>query len=102
MIPHMLRTQLYANPENLFVHDAILASCRRHGEKTALVDASCGRRLSYAEYGETVEALARGMVAGGVKPGEVIAIFLGNSGECCAAYLASTLGGTGPTLPYPT
>src|ERR1700686_62610 len=98
----MLRTELYADPDNVFVHDAILASCRRHGEKTALVDASCGRRVGYAEYGEKVEALARGLVAAGVKPGEVIAIFLCNSWEFCAAYHAATLAGAIPTLLNPT
>ncbi len=98
----MLRTQLHADPDNVFVHDAVLASCRRHGEKTALVDASCGRRLSYAEYGATVEALARGLVAAGVKPGEVVAIFLCNSWEFCAAYHAATLAGAIPTLLNPT
>jgi long-chain acyl-CoA synthetase len=98
----MLRTELYADPHNVFVHDAVLASCRRHGEKTALVDTSCGRRLSYAEYGETVEAVARGLVAAGLKPGEVVAIFLCNSWEFCAAYHAVTLAGGIPTLLNPT
>ena len=98
----MLRTELYANPDNVFVHDAILASCRRNAQKIALVDTSCGRRITYAEYGETVEALARGMVAAGVKPGEVIAIFLANSWEFCAAYHAATLAGAIPTLLNPT
>jgi non-ribosomal peptide synthetase component E (peptide arylation enzyme) len=67
----MLRTQLYADPHNLFLHDVVLDSCRRNAHKTALVDASCGRRFTYAEYGEIVESLARGFVAAGVKPGEV-------------------------------
>jgi long-chain acyl-CoA synthetase len=98
----MLRTQLYADPENVFVHDAILASCRRHAEKMALVDASCGLRLTYGEYGETVERLARGLVAAGLKPGEVVAIFLANSWEFCAAYHAATLAGGIPTLLNPT
>ena len=98
----MLRTQLYADPNNVFVHNAILDSCRTHAEKTALVDTSCGRRLTYAEYGETVEALARGLVAAGVKPGEVVAIFLSNSWEFCAAYHAATLAGGIPTLLNPT
>ena len=101
-VPAMLRTQLYGDPDNTFVHDAILASCRKHAEKIALVDTSCGRRLTYAEYGETVEALARGLVAAGVKPGEVIAIFLPNSWEFCAAYHAATLAGAIPTLLNPT
>jgi long-chain acyl-CoA synthetase len=98
----MLRTQLYANPNNVLVHDAVLASCRRNPEKTSLVDTSCGRRLTYAEYGETVEALARGLVAAGLKQGEVAAIFLANSWEFCAAYHATTLAGGIPTLLNPT
>jgi len=102
IIPAMLRTQLYADPNNVFVHNAILDSCRTHAEKTALVDTSCGRRLTYAEYGDTVEALARGLVAAGVKPGEVVAIFLSNSWEFCAAYHAVTLAGGIPTLLNPT
>src|SRR6202050_1023990 len=102
IIPPMLRSELYADPENIFMHDAILGSCRRHGEKTALVDVSCGRRLSYAEYGTTVEALARGLVAADLRPGEVIAIFLANSWEFCAAYHAATLAGAIPTLLNPS
>ena len=98
----MLRAQLYADPNNVFVHDAVLASCRRHPEKTALVDTSCGRRLTYAQYGETVEALARGLVEAGLKPGEMAAIFLANSWEFCAAYHAATLAGGIPTLLNPT
>jgi long-chain acyl-CoA synthetase len=98
----MLRTQLYADPDGVFVHDAVLASCQRHANKIALVDTSCGRRLTYAEYGETVESLARGLVAAGLKPGEVIAIFLANSWEFCAAYHAATLAGALPTLLNPT
>jgi long-chain acyl-CoA synthetase len=98
----MLRIELYADPANIFVHDAILTSCRKHGQKTALVDSSCGRRMSYAEYGETVEALARGLVAAGVRTGEVIAIFLANSWEFCAAFHAATLAGAVPTLLNPS
>ena len=57
----MKRTELYADPNNVFLHDLVLASCRRHPNKIALVDASSNRRMTYAEYGETVEALARGL-----------------------------------------
>jgi acyl-CoA synthetase (AMP-forming)/AMP-acid ligase II len=98
----MLRTQLYADPHNLFLHDVVLDSCRRNAHKTALVDASCGRRFTYAEYGEIVESLARSFVAAGLKPGEVIAIFLPNSWEFCAAYHAATLAGAIPTLLNPS
>jgi long-chain acyl-CoA synthetase len=98
----MLRTQLYANPKDLFLHDLVLDSCRRNPQKTALVDASCGRRMTYAEYGDTVESLARGFIAAGVRPSDVLAIFLANSWEFCVAYHAATLVGAIPTLLNPT
>ena len=98
----MLRTQLYADPQNLFLHDLVLDSCRRNATKTAIVDCSCGRRITYAEYGETVESLARGLIAAGVKPGDVVAIFLFNSWEFCAAFHATQLAGAIPTLLNPT
>ena len=98
----MLRTRLYADPHGQFLHNVILDSCRRFPQKTAIVDPSANRRLTYAEYGEIVEALARGFVAAGVKPGEVVAIFLANSWEFCAAYHAATLAGAIPTLLNPT
>jgi len=98
----MLRTQLYADPKNLFLHDLVLESCRRNAAKTAIVDSSCGRRISYAEYGEIVERLARGLAAAGVKPGDVVAIFLCNSWEFCAAFHATQLAGAIPTLLNPT
>jgi len=98
----MLRTQLYADPHGRFVHDIVLESCRRFPQKTAIVDSSCNRRLTYAEYGELVETIARGFVAAGIKPGEVIAIFLPNCWEFCAAFHAATLAGAIPTLLNPS
>jgi len=98
----MLRTELYSNPHNLFLHDLVLESCRRNPSKIALVDASCGRRLTYAEYGETVESLARGLIAVGVRPGDVVAIFLANSWEFCVALHATQLAGAIPTPLNPT
>jgi len=98
----MLRTTLYADPQDRFVHDVVLEACRRHPQKTAIVDTSCNRRISYAEYGALVESLARGLVAAGLNPGEVIAIYLANSWEFCAAYHAATLAGAIPTLLNPS
>jgi long-chain acyl-CoA synthetase len=98
----MLRTQFYADPRGRFVHDMVLESCRRFPTKTAIFDTSCNRRISYAEYGEMVETLARGFISAGLKPGEVVAIFLANCWEFCAAYHAATLAGAIPTLLNPT
>jgi acyl-CoA synthetase (AMP-forming)/AMP-acid ligase II len=97
----MLRTQLYADPVERFVHDIVLESCRRSPGKTALVDSSCNRSFTYAEYGELVESLARGLVAAGLQPGEVVAIFLPNSWEFAITYHAATLAGAIPTLLNP-
>jgi len=98
----MLRTSLYADPHGRFVHDLVLDSCHRFASKTAVIDSSCDRRISYAEYGELVRSLAQGFVAAGLKPGEVIAIYLPNCWEFCAAYHAATLAGGIPTLLNPS
>jgi acyl-CoA synthetase (AMP-forming)/AMP-acid ligase II len=91
------RMRLYADPAGVFLHDAVLAACRRFPERTAIVDTSNGRRLTYAEYGDIVERLARGFVAHGVQPGDIIAICLPNCWEFAAAYHAATLAGAIPT-----
>lgn len=98
----MLRTRLYADPQGRFIHDVILESCSRFPHKTAIIDSSCNRRITYSEYGEMVGQLARGLVAAGLKPGEVIAIYLANSWEFCAVYHAATLAGAIPTLLNPS
>jgi long-chain acyl-CoA synthetase len=103
----MLRTRIYADPKGHFIHDLILDSCRRVPHKTAIVDTSCDEssatcRISYSEYGSMVASLARGFIAAGLKPGEIVAIFLPTSWEFCAAYHALTLAGAIPTLLNPT
>src|ERR1700754_3612890 len=98
----MLRSCLSADPQGRFVHDVVLESCQRFPEKTAILDSSSGRRISYAEYADIIETLARGFVSAGLKPGEVIAIYLPNSWEFCVAYHAVTLAGGIPTLLNPS
>jgi acyl-CoA synthetase (AMP-forming)/AMP-acid ligase II len=98
----MLRTRLYGDPHGRFVHDVILETCRRVPRKTAIIDSSVNRRISYGEYGELVESLARGFVAAGLQPGETVAIYLANCWEFAAAYHAATLAGAVPTLLNPT
>jgi long-chain acyl-CoA synthetase len=98
----MPRTELYADPHNVFLHNLVLDSCRRNPQKTALVDISCNRRVTYAEYGDLVQSIARGFITAGIEPGDVIAIFLTNSWEFCAAYHAATLAGAIPTLLNPS
>ena len=102
--PASLRTQLFADPEGRFVHDVVLDSCRRHAAKIAIVDVSCVpvQRITYAAYGAMVESTARGLVASGIRPGEVIGIFLPNCWEFGVAYHAATLAGAIPTALNPT
>jgi len=98
----MLRTQLYTDPKGRFVHDVVLESCRKNGSKTALIDTSCDRRFTFAEYGSLVESLARGLISAGLAPGEIVAIFLPNSWEFAITYHAATLAGGIPTLLNPS
>jgi acyl-CoA synthetase (AMP-forming)/AMP-acid ligase II len=97
----MLRTQLFADPTGRFVHDIVLQSCRQNSGKTALVDSSCDRRLTFVEYGSLVESLACGFVSAGLNPADVIAIFLPSCWEFAIAYHAATLAGGIPTLLNP-
>ena len=93
------RTALHADPSGRFLHDLVLETCRRIPQKTAIVDASLGepRRITYGEYGELVERIARNLAASGFRPGEVLAIYLPNCWEFAAAYHAATLAGLIPT-----
>src|SRR5258706_6906412 len=93
----MRNSLLTIDPKNVLLHNAVLATCRRFPNRISLVDASSGRRFTYAEYGETVERLARGLVAAGLQPGEIVAICLPNSWEFAVAYHAATLAGGFPT-----
>ncbi|HME32835.1 MAG TPA: AMP-binding protein [Terriglobales bacterium] len=99
-----LRTELFADPDGKFVHAAILESCRQHAGKIAIIDTSCtpARRLTYGAYAELVERVARNLVASGVRPGEVIGIYLPNCWEFAAAFHAITLAGAIPTTLNPT
>ena len=82
--------------QDIFLHDAILDACRRFPTRVAIVDTSNDHRLTYAEYGDLVERLARNFAAL-TRPGEIIAIYLANSWEFAAAFHAATLAGCATT-----
>jgi acyl-CoA synthetase (AMP-forming)/AMP-acid ligase II len=94
-----VRTELYADPAGLFVHDLVTQAAAQWPERTAIIDTSTtpATHLTYADYAARVERLARGFVAAGIEPGERVAIFLSNSWEFAAAYHAATLAGATPT-----
>jgi acyl-CoA synthetase (AMP-forming)/AMP-acid ligase II len=96
------RTSLSADPAGLFLHDVILQSADRHPENTAIVDTSDGSRFTYSEYADTIDVLARNLCGSGIVAGDIIAIYLPNSWECCVAYHGATLAGAIPTLLNPS
>jgi long-chain acyl-CoA synthetase len=97
-----MRTRLHDDPAGRFLHDIVLETCRKFPGNEAIVDTSCARRISYGEYGELVEATARGLVSAGIRMGEAVAIYLPNSWEYAVAYHAITLAGAIPTLLNPS
>ena len=68
------------------------------------MDTSCTppRRISFAEYAELVERTAEGFVAAGIRPGDMIGIYLPNCWEFGVAFHAATLAGAIPTTMNPT
>ncbi len=95
---------LYADPSNQFIHDVVLESCGRNAAKVAIVDTSCTpyRHITFGEYADLVERTARGFVASGIRPGDMIGIYLANSWEFGVAYHAATMAGAIPTTMNPT
>lgn len=98
--PTALRSELYADPTGVFVHDAVLNACSRFGERIAVMDGD--RRITYAQYGQGMQDVARSLVTAGVRPGDRVAILLPNSWEFAVAYHAATLAGAIPTPMNPS
>jgi acyl-CoA synthetase (AMP-forming)/AMP-acid ligase II len=90
-----MHRQLYADPTGKFVHQVVLDACERAGQRIVLVDTSLVpfRRITGAEYVSMVEQVAHGFVAAGIRPGEIISIFLSNCWEYAVAFHAATLAG---------
>ena len=59
---------------------------RRHGAREALMFR--GRRWTFAQLAEDVDAVARGLLALGIEPGDTVALWMTNRPECVQAALA--------------
>lgn len=70
------------------VADFVLARSAERGRRTALICASTGRTISYAELPALVERTAAGLAALSIGQGDVVAIFAANSPEYVLAVLA--------------
>ena len=101
---HPPRTQLYADPAGMLVHDLVFRPAETHPDKIAIVDTSTdpAREITYAEYADMVERIARGLIAANIKPQQVVAIFLPNCWEFCAAFHAISYAGAVSTLLNPS
>ncbi len=66
--------------------DILAAAARRYGDKTALITAE--RSLSYAELDDLAARSAAGLLAAGVRPGQVVSLYGPNSWQWVAAYHA--------------
>jgi hypothetical protein len=79
--------------------DFVLGSPRARPEDTALVDASTGRVLTYAELQERVKRVASGLPVLGVRKADVVALCLPNSPEFASVFHAvACLGATLTTM----
>jgi acyl-CoA synthetase (AMP-forming)/AMP-acid ligase II len=69
------------------------------GEKAALIDGPTGRVVSYAQLGSMARAIAAGLVARGLAPGDVFAIFAPNLPEYAVAFHGvAAAGGANTTI----
>jgi acyl-CoA synthetase (AMP-forming)/AMP-acid ligase II len=63
----------------------VLATGRGRADKVALIDAPSGRAVRYAELLERIDGVAGGLIAAGLRPGDVVAICGFNSIEYVVA-----------------
>src|SRR5690242_6454690 len=66
---------------------------REHGDREALVVCHQGVRWTYAELGERVDRLARGLVAAGLQPGDRVGIWAPNCAEWVLVQYATAKAG---------
>ena len=78
--------------------DFVLARAGELGEKPALVDATSGRTITYAQLAGSVRAVAAGLADRGFAKGDTLAHFAPNLPEYAVAFHAvATLGGVNTT-----
>jgi acyl-CoA synthetase (AMP-forming)/AMP-acid ligase II len=77
---------------DISLSEFLLATATQQAERAAIIDASSGRTLHYAELADGVRRVASGLAALGLRPGNVFAIMAPNSPEwllaCCGALAA--------------
>ena len=66
----------------------VLGGAERRGDKPALIDGASGAATSYAELAGRVRAVAAGLAAEGIGPGDAVALIGPNSAGWAVAYHA--------------
>src|SRR5215217_6493194 len=83
---------------DLSLTDFVLGRVERLGDKPALIDATSGRTLTYAQLAESVRAVAAGLVDRGFGKGDIFAHYTPNLPEYAIAFHAvATVGGVNTT-----
>jgi O-succinylbenzoate-CoA ligase len=75
-------------PDSLNLGQLLAHRARRHGDRPALVEASRGRRYSYAEVNARANRMAGGLARRGVAPGARVALLMLNGVEFVETYFA--------------
>jgi 2-furoate---CoA ligase len=81
------------SPRQLSVDSLFCQSVARTPGRDALVDCDGGRRVSYAELDDRVDAIARGLQNRGIDPGDRVAVCLRNTPEHASLFLATQRAG---------
>jgi long-chain acyl-CoA synthetase len=82
--------------------DAFAATVAAHGNEPALRTPDGTTEWTWRQYGDRVDATARGLAAIGVRPGDRVALWLANRPEFHVADVAALQLGAVPFSVYPT
>ena len=80
--------QRHPHWHDITIGDALRATAARHPTRTAVV--GLGQRLSFAELDRAADEMAHGLVALGVQRGDQLALWLCNSPDWLACWVACT------------
>ena len=83
------RTQPAPAIPDLTVAEFVLAAAYRHRSKRAVVHAATGHELSYAGLADAVREAGAGLLAQGIRPGDVLALCAPNCLEFAVAWFAA-------------
>jgi len=84
------------------LHDFVLGGAAARGDAPALIEGTTGRVLTYAQLVEQTRRLAAGLSRGGIRQGDVVAIWSPNSPEYAVVFHAVSRLGAILTTVNPT